>query len=52
MLVRQVGHRVDRVEIAGVHLAGVRDDDRRRSVQPGQAPLERIQVEAASCDPA
>ena len=46
MFGRQVGDRRDRVEVAGVHLTGVGDDD-RRPVELGEPPLERLEVEAA-----
>src|SRR5439155_23578486 len=44
---RQVRHRGDRIEIAGVHLAGASDHDRRGAVQRHQRGLERLDVEAA-----
>ena len=44
----QVGDRGDRVEVAGVDLAGVGDHD-RRPVVLGQPSLERVEVEAPGC---
>ena len=43
----QIGHRRDRIEVAGVHLAGVGHDDRRRPVERIQLSFERGQVQAA-----
>ncbi len=47
MLLGQVRHLVDRVEVARVHLAGVGDDDRGVALQLGEAALQRVEVEAA-----
>ena len=41
----QVRHRRDRVEVAGVHLAGGRRHDRRRAVELAERRLERLEVE-------
>ena len=41
----EVGHPLDRIEVAGVHLARVADHDRGRAVEPGSALLERLDVE-------
>ena len=43
----EVGHPIDRVEVAGVDLAGVRDHDRRAAVQGSEACLERLEVDPA-----
>ena len=40
VLLGEVGERVDRVELARVHLAGVADDDRRRAAEVPQPALE------------
>ena len=47
VLLGQVGHLVDRVEVARVHLAGVGDDDRGVAPQLGEAALQCVEVEAA-----
>jgi hypothetical protein len=41
----QVGERVDRIEVAGVDLAGVPDDHRRRAAQLVEAASHRLQVD-------
>jgi hypothetical protein len=43
----QVGQGVQRVEVARVHLARVRDDHGRGAVEPDQAPAHRLQVDPA-----
>ena len=44
---RHVGHLVDRVEVAGVHPAGIGDDYRGVAAQLGQSPLQSFDVHAA-----
>jgi len=44
---REVSHLVDRIEVAGVHLARVANDDRRCSLQRAQRVLERAEIDAA-----
>ena len=44
----QVGHRLDGVERARVHLAGVGHDDGRRSVEGDERSLQRRHVEATA----
>ena len=48
VLLGQVGQRVDRVEVARVHLAGVADDDRRRAAE---VPRARARAPARSILP-
>jgi hypothetical protein len=47
VLLGEVGELVDRIEVAGVHLARVRDEDRGRAVELAQRGGERVDVEAA-----
>ena len=47
MLLGQVGERLERVELAGVHLARVPDQDRRRAAQLREPALEAGEVDAA-----
>ena len=43
---REVRHALERIEVAGVHLAGVAHDDRRRAIQRPQRILERSEIDA------
>src|SRR4026207_1363809 len=43
----EIGETLDRIEVAGGHLTGVSDDDRRRAAQRTQRGFERGEVDAA-----
>src|SRR5207253_7254508 len=45
--VGQIGERVDGIEVARVHLAGVAHDDRGRAAELAQRALERGKIDAA-----
>src|SRR5207245_6025159 len=45
--VGQIGERVDGIEVARVHLAGVAHDDRGRAAELAQRALERDKIDAA-----
>ena len=41
----EVGHRVDRIEVSGVHLTRVRDQDRGRAAHAAQGVFERREIQ-------
>ena len=47
----EIGQRVDRIEIASVHLAGVADDDCRGTSQIAERHFHRGEVDAADVVP-
>lgn len=47
MLLGEVRHRVDRVEVAGVHLAGARDHQGGHPAERSELAVERVEVQPA-----
>src|SRR4029077_20445087 len=47
MTVREIGHGSDRIETAGIHLTGGRDEDCGRALERTQPLFERSQIDTS-----